>query len=158
MATTRAGNIFTTHTPVPAGFDRFPSALMDLFLRRYAEDRLGIALDALLALARENPNDPGEPFNMAYLAVSGSAAVKAHGILWQRSCAWRRHRAPQGANETCDFVRSSEADRRLLELRRSYEPYISGLARTLMMPTPSWWHQHVRDNWQVGPKGGGTHL
>jgi hypothetical protein len=76
MATTRAGNIFTTHTPVPAGFDRFPSALMDLFLRRYAEDRLGIALDALLALARENPNDPGEPFNMAYLAVSGSAASR----------------------------------------------------------------------------------
>ncbi len=56
--------------------------------------------------------------------------------------------------------RSSEADRRLLDLRRSYEPYISGLARTLMMPTPSWWHQHaVRNNWQVGPKGGGgTHL
>jgi hypothetical protein len=57
-------------------------------------------------------------------------------------------------------ARSPEADRRLLELRRSYEPYISGLARALMMPTPPWWHrQTVRDNWQVSPRGpGGAHL
>jgi starch phosphorylase len=81
LATTRAGNVFTTHTPVAAGFDRFPSGLMELFLRRYAEDRLGIALDTLLGLGRENPNDPGEPFNMAYLAVSGSAAVNGVSLL-----------------------------------------------------------------------------
>jgi hypothetical protein len=50
-------------------------------------------------------------------------------------------------------ARSPEADRRLLDLRRSYEPYITGLARTLMMPTPSWWHQHApRDNWRASPK------
>ena len=57
-------------------------------------------------------------------------------------------------------ARSPEADRRLLDLRRSYEPYVSGLARAVMMPTPPWWHRHaVRDNWQVSPKGaGGAHL
>jgi hypothetical protein len=57
-------------------------------------------------------------------------------------------------------VRSPAADRRLLELRSSYEPYIGGLARTLMMTAPSWWHsQSVKDNWQVSPKGaGGAHL
>jgi hypothetical protein len=57
-------------------------------------------------------------------------------------------------------ARSPEADRRLLDLRRSYEPYVSGLARALMMPTPPWWHRHaVRDNWQVSPKGAaGAHL
>jgi hypothetical protein len=56
--------------------------------------------------------------------------------------------------------RSPEADRRLSDLRRSYEPYVNGLARTLMMPTPPWWHrQAVRDNWQVSPKGAsGAHL
>ena len=58
-------------------------------------------------------------------------------------------------------ARSPDADRRLLDLRRSYEPYVSGLARAVMMPTPPWWHRHaVRDNWQVSPKsaGGGAHL
>ena len=57
-------------------------------------------------------------------------------------------------------ARSPEADRRLSDLRRSYEPYVNGLARTLMMPTPPWWHrQAVRDNWQVSPKGAsGAHL
>src|SRR5258706_734305 len=44
--------------------------------------------------------------------------------------------------------RSSEADRHLADLRRSYEPYINGLARALMMPAPPWWHgDGVRDNW-----------
>jgi hypothetical protein len=57
------------------------------------------------------------------------------------------------------LARSPEADKRLLTLRRSYEPYINGLARALMMPTPPWWHrQAVRDNWQVSPKGAGAHL
>jgi hypothetical protein len=57
-------------------------------------------------------------------------------------------------------ARSTEADRRLLALRRSYEPYINGLARALLMPAPSWWHGHaLKDNWQVSPKGAsGAHL
>jgi hypothetical protein len=57
-------------------------------------------------------------------------------------------------------ARSPEADRRLLDLRRSYEPYVNGLGRLLMMPTPPWWHrQAVRDNWQASPKGAvGAHL
>ncbi len=57
-------------------------------------------------------------------------------------------------------ARSPEADRRLLELRRSYEPFIAGLAHTLMMPAPPWWHpQAVKDNWQVTPRGAlGAHL
>ncbi|HWF85916.1 MAG TPA: potassium channel family protein [Vicinamibacterales bacterium] len=51
-------------------------------------------------------------------------------------------------------VRSPEADRRLLELRRSYEPYVNGLARALMVPTPLFWNrQIVKDNWQSSPKG-----
>ena len=56
-------------------------------------------------------------------------------------------------------VSSPEADRRLLDLRRSYEPYVKALARALMMQTPPWWHRHaVRDNWQVSPRAGGAHL
>ena len=75
LATTRAGNLFTTHTAVPAGFDRFPPALIEQYLGDYAEHRLGIALHDLLALGRQNPEDFSEPFNMAYLAVRGCGAV-----------------------------------------------------------------------------------
>jgi starch phosphorylase len=75
MAVTRAGNVFTTHTAVPAGFDRFDPSLIDRYLRGYAEEKLGITLHDLLGLGRHDPNDPSEAFNMAYLAIRGSAAV-----------------------------------------------------------------------------------
>ncbi len=88
LTVTRAGNVFTTHTPVPAGFDRFSPALIERFLRRYGEERLGISLRDLLALGRQNPDDPGEPFNMAYLALRGSGAVngvsRLHGEVSRR--------------------------------------------------------------------------
>ncbi len=75
LAATRAGNLFTTHTAVAAGFDRFPPPLIEQYLGRYAKDKLGIAVHDLLALGRRNPNDSSETFNMAYLAIRGSGAV-----------------------------------------------------------------------------------
>jgi starch phosphorylase len=75
LAATRAGNLFTTHTAVAAGFDRFTPALIEQYLGRYATQKLGITLHDLLALGRENPNDPSEKFNMAYLAIRGSGSV-----------------------------------------------------------------------------------
>src|ERR1700693_4597899 len=47
LAATRAGNLFTTHTAVAAGFDRYPPALMKQYLAGYAETKLGISLDDL---------------------------------------------------------------------------------------------------------------
>ncbi len=75
LAATRAGNLFTTHTAVTAGFDRFAPALIEQYLGWYADKRLGITLHDLLALGRQNPNDSSETFNMAYLAIRGSGAV-----------------------------------------------------------------------------------
>ena len=75
LAVTRAGNLFTTHTAVAAGFDRFAPDLIERYLRRYAEQKLGMTFHDLLALGRQHPNDPSEPFNMAYLAIRGSGAV-----------------------------------------------------------------------------------
>jgi len=75
LAVTRAGNLFTTHTAVAAGFDRFAPDLIDQYLGRYAEQRLGIPLQDLLALGRQNPDDSSESFNMAYLAIRGSGSV-----------------------------------------------------------------------------------
>ena len=85
LAITRAGNLFTTHTAVEAGFDRFPSDLMRVHFERYCAERLGIGFDELMALGRRNPADPAEPFNMAYLAIRGSGAVngvsRLHGVV-----------------------------------------------------------------------------
>lgn len=75
LAVTRAGNLFTTHTPVSAGFDRFDPQIIEHYLGDYARSRLGITLRELLALGRLNPDDPAEAFNMAYLAVRGSGAI-----------------------------------------------------------------------------------
>jgi len=75
LAVTRAGNLFTTHTAVAAGFDRFDPALIEQYVGRHAEQELGISLHDLLALGRQNPDDSSEPFNMAYLAIRGSGAV-----------------------------------------------------------------------------------
>jgi starch phosphorylase len=74
LSSTRPGNLFTTHTPVAAGFDRFSPALIEQYLGGYA-NKLSISLHDLLALGRANPNDSSEPFNMAYLAVRVSGSV-----------------------------------------------------------------------------------
>ena len=75
MAVTRAGNLFTTHTAVAAGFDRFSSSLIDHYLGEYAEQKLKIKRQQLLALGRKDPLNESEMFNMAYLAIRGSRAV-----------------------------------------------------------------------------------
>lgn len=105
LAVTRAGNLFTTHTAVAAGFDRFPPVLIEQYLGAYAGQKLGIALHDLLALGRQNPNDALEPFNMAYLAIRGSGAVngvsRLHGqvsrhLFSQLFPRWPQHEIPVG--------------------------------------------------------------
>ncbi len=71
--TTRAGNLFTTHTPVEAGFDRFEPRLAGQYLGAMA-GALGIDMERLLALGRP-PGERSGPFNMAWLALNGSGAV-----------------------------------------------------------------------------------
>ena len=88
LAATRIGNLFTTHTPVAAGFDRFAPGLIEWYLKKYAEQALSISLHDFLALGRRNPADSSEPFNMAYLAIRGSGAVngvsRLHGQVSRR--------------------------------------------------------------------------
>ncbi|VAW90057.1 Glycogen phosphorylase [hydrothermal vent metagenome] len=74
LRATRVGNLFTTHTPVAAGFDRFSPELFGCYFREFAA-ACGVTLDELLALGRLNFEDQSEPFNMAYLAVRGAGAV-----------------------------------------------------------------------------------
>jgi len=106
LTATRSGNLFTTHTAVAAGFDRFEPELMRKYLRHYAEDELGIPMEDLLALGRQNAGDRLEPFNMAYLAVRGSGQIngvsKLHGqvsrhIFQPLFPRWPEHEVPIGS-------------------------------------------------------------
>jgi starch phosphorylase len=88
LEVTRAGNLFTTHTAVEAGFDRFTSALIEQLLGGYGREQLGISLADLLALGRQNRDDQTENFNMAYLAVRASGSIngvsRLHGQVSRR--------------------------------------------------------------------------
>lgn len=84
LATTKAGNVFTTHTAVPAGFDRFSPFLMDHYLSHYAKDKLGIDPQELFALGRYDPKNTSEDFNMAYLAIRGSGSINGVSELHGR--------------------------------------------------------------------------
>ncbi len=83
----RAGTVFTTHTPVAAGIDRFDRSLV----RRYFETDLlpGVAVDDLLALGAENYQD-GSPdvFNMALMGLRlgqrANGVSKLHGEVSRR--------------------------------------------------------------------------
>jgi starch phosphorylase len=85
MNVTRAGNLFTTHTAVAAGFDRFDPELIRRYLGHYVIDELAISIDDLLAMGGQNSADGSEPFNMAYLSVRGSGQIngvsKLHGLV-----------------------------------------------------------------------------
>jgi starch phosphorylase len=87
---TRAGNVFTTHTAVPAGFDTFPTEEVEKFgpyFDQYVRG-LGVSWSDLLALGRLDPDDGNEPFNMAWLAMRGSSWVngvsRLHGEVSRR--------------------------------------------------------------------------
>lgn len=70
-------NIFTTHTPVPAGIDLFPPDKVLYYLGYYA-DIFGLSKDQFLALGRENSGDLSSPFSMAVLALK--MAVFSNGV------------------------------------------------------------------------------
>ncbi|MCP2030589.1 starch phosphorylase [Okibacterium sp. HSC-33S16] len=71
----RSGTVFTTHTPVPAGIDRFSADLV----RRYFETDLlpGVSVDDILALGNE-PGTAGGAFNMAIMGLR--LGQRANGV------------------------------------------------------------------------------
>ncbi|MDP7013103.1 MAG: alpha-glucan family phosphorylase [Verrucomicrobiota bacterium] len=77
LAAVKQQCLFTTHTPVPAGHDRFSRELMD-YAARHFYGQLGVSADELMALGRVNPDDANEPFCMTVLALK--AARAANGV------------------------------------------------------------------------------
>ena len=79
----RAATVFTTHTPVPAGIDRFPIELMGRYFHRYC-DEMGIGLATLMELGHF-PGEPTDaPFNMAVLGLRMSGHANAVSHLHRR--------------------------------------------------------------------------
>ena len=78
----RASTVFTTHTPVPAGIDRFPRPLMERYFKGWA-DECDIPFDTLMGLGHEPGESPDAPFNMAVmglrLAAFSNGVSKLHG-------------------------------------------------------------------------------
>jgi glycogen phosphorylase len=68
----RASNVFTTHTPVPAGIDIFDPGLMYHYFSEYCAET-GIDFQQLMALGRRNIYDRDERFSMAVLALNTSS-------------------------------------------------------------------------------------
>ncbi len=80
----RAGGVFTTHTPVPAGIDRFPHELMEKYFTTFAAS-MGISLDELMAVG-QRPDEPDDDrFNMAVmglrLAGRSNGVAQLHGVV-----------------------------------------------------------------------------
>ncbi|MGR8935863.1 MAG: alpha-glucan family phosphorylase, partial [Gammaproteobacteria bacterium] len=84
---TRAGNVFTTHTPVSAGFDRFSPQLMQQYLSETVQT-LGIPFAQFLALGQASAEHPDEAFNMTYFALRTCAA--ANGVSRLHGCVSRQ--------------------------------------------------------------------
>ena len=77
LARTKAECIFTTHTPVEAGHDRFSRDLVNYALNRF-QSQLKVSLNDLMALGRVHREDANEPFCMTVLALRVSRA--ANGV------------------------------------------------------------------------------
>jgi starch phosphorylase len=88
--------VFTTHTPVPAGHDRFDGGLVEEHLGPLREE-LGISFDQLMGLGRVEPKNPHEPFCMTVLGLKLSRRANAvsslHGHvsrrMWAHLWPWR---------------------------------------------------------------------
>lgn len=137
----RRSTVFTTHTPVPAGHDRYAPRLLLKYFRPLAED-VGLTGHDLLALGRENPVDEREPFCMTVLALNlaercnGVAAL--HGDtsrkMWQRLFA-----APRPADVPIRHVTNGVHSQSWLapEMRPLYDRYLK----------PRWVGAGPQDDW-----------
>lgn len=93
---TRSSCVFTTHTPVPAGHDRFDRGLIEEHLGPL-RDQLGLDHEGLMGLGRVDPQNHGETFCMTVLAFKTSRRANAvsnlHGVvsrrMWRSLWPWR---------------------------------------------------------------------
>ncbi len=79
MEIVRSSSLFTTHTPVPAGHDKFNEDLLRIYLRHVPE-KLNISWEQFMNMGRERQNDHHEKFSMSNLAAKCSQEM--NGVSW----------------------------------------------------------------------------
>lgn len=86
-AAIRPGSLFTTHTPVPAGIDRFPRELMETYFTGWCRD-VGVPFEELMALGHEPGTPDGEVFNLAVMSLRlagwSNGVAELHGEVSRR--------------------------------------------------------------------------
>lgn len=91
LARARARTVFTTHTPVPAGNDTYPPDQVESVLGRLAAE-LGASTDELVALGRDQADDPSSPFGVTQAALrmsrSANAVSRRHGEVARDMWHW----------------------------------------------------------------------
>lgn len=138
----RSGNIFTTHTPVPAGHDAFPFELVDKFFWQYWR-QLGIDRERFLGLARHE-HEWGAEFSMTVLAFRLSAyhngVSELHGQVSRRMWMLMWPDAPEDQVPISHITNGVHTKTWLApELRALYSRYF----------LPDWWDQEdTPEAWQ----------
>jgi starch phosphorylase len=97
----RVRTVFTTHTPVPAGNDSYPSDQIEQAIGRLAGE-LGVSTPEVIALGRTNQGDQDEPFGITQAALRLSAA--ANGVSRRHGEVSRGMWAPMWPERTVDEV------------------------------------------------------
>ena len=154
-----ATTVFTTHTPVPAGNERFAPGIVKHYFASYVE-KMGISWDEFLSLGRENPANPKEEFCLTVLALHHAAycngVSKLHGqtsrrmwnVLWPELPA---EEVPIASTTNGIHTRSwlshdmAELFDRYLGPRFQEEPMdFSVWDRVAMIPDGEMWRTHER--------------
>ncbi len=160
-----AGNVFTTHTPVPAGIDRFSADMIDRYFKDWYEI-LKCDRKTFLALGRKNPHDNEEPFSMAILALKTAGCAngvsKLHGAV-SRSM-WKniwpevpQHEIPITSITNGCHIRSYVSDTlnelyiRYAGSRWSYEAGVleNEWKGPEQLPDSELWRVHERRRWSL---------
>lgn len=143
----RASSVFTTHTPVPAGHDRFPAVMVRKHLRNVIEE-LAIAPKEFMGLGREKPEDRAEPFCMTVLALRTSAQCNGvaaiHGRV-SREMWTGVYNTKDPRRVPIDHVTNGVHAETWLapEMRTLYERYVKP-RWDKPAPTPEWWTRVAR--------------
>lgn len=153
----QASQMFTTHTPVPAGIDLFPADKVLHYLGRYRE-RFGLGENEFLALGRTDTGDLSAPFSMAVLAIKTATFIngvsKLHAQVSRQmfSDLWRElplsevpiHAITNGVHARSCVAKSTQElyDRYLGPKWSQASPGASLWQRVYAIPDEELWRNH----------------
>ena len=138
-----AANVFTTHTPVPAGHDVFAPALVERYFDAYAGG-LGIGVEDLLDLGRERPGNAREGLNMTVLALRlcslRNGVSELHAEVSRRMWRFLWPGLPEGEIPISSIANGIHAASWISPEMRALQESCTGPGREDESPDPSCWN------------------